>query len=88
MGTPHGGSDIAFWASYAGNLINAISFGTRTNKDLLGVLRKDSTFLGCLSQKFILQSRSMRILSFYETEKFPLLNCRVSNTVSYHPERL
>jgi hypothetical protein len=61
MGTPHGGSDIAFWGSYAGNLINAISLGTRTNKDLLRVLRKDSAFLGSLSQKFILQSRFMLI---------------------------
>jgi hypothetical protein len=44
MGTPHGGSDIAFWASYAGNLVSAISFGTRTNKDLLGVLRNSKRF--------------------------------------------
>ena len=88
MGTPHGGSDIAFWASYAGNLINAISFGTRTNKDLLGVLRKDSEFLGSLSDKFLLQSRFMHILSFYETEKFPMMNCRVHNSVfARHPQQ-
>jgi len=81
MGTPHGGSDIAFWASYAGNLINAVSLGTRTNKDLLRVLRKDSAFLGSLSQKFILQSKFMHILSFYETEKFAMLNRRVSKSL-------
>ncbi|KAH8782222.1 hypothetical protein F5882DRAFT_439845 [Hyaloscypha sp. PMI_1271] len=84
MGTPHRGSDIAFWASYAGNLINAVSFGTRTNKDLLGVLRKDSSFLGSLSQKFVLQSRFMHILSFYETERFPMLNCRIVEKGSAH----
>jgi hypothetical protein len=78
MGTPHGGADVAFWASYAGKLLNAVSLGTRTNKDLLRVLRTDSSFLGLLSQKFKIQSQSLQIISFYEVEKFPLLNCRVS----------
>ncbi len=77
MGTPHGGSDVAFWASYAGKLLNIVTFGTRTNKDLLLLLRKDSTFLGSLSQKFKAQCDSLQVLTFYETEKFPLLNCRV-----------
>ena len=80
MGTPHGGSDVAFWTSFGARLLHAMSLGTRTNKDLLKSLRKDSHFLGLLSQKFAVQSNALRILSFYETEKFPMMNCRVSST--------
>ncbi|KAE8452345.1 hypothetical protein EG329_001045 [Mollisiaceae sp. DMI_Dod_QoI] len=86
MGTPHGGSDVAFWASYAGKLLNIVTFGTRTNKDLLLLLRKDSTFLGSLSQKFKAQCDSLQVLTFYETEKFPLLNCRIVEKESAHLE--
>lgn len=77
MGTPHGGADVAFWASYAGRLLNAASLGTRTNVGLLQVLRKDSKFLGTLSHTFALQNGSLKIITFYETEKFPMLNGRV-----------
>jgi protein SERAC1 len=79
MGTPHAGSDVALWASYAGRLLHAASFGTRTNIGLLEVLRKDSGFLGELSRTFALQNKSLRIINFYETEKFPMLNVRVCN---------
>jgi len=78
MGTPHGGSDIAFWTSHASRLIHAATLGTRTNKDLLQVLRKDSEFLESLSKKFALQNQSLKILSFYETEKLSFMNCPVS----------
>lgn len=77
MGTPHGGSDVALWASHASRFLHAASLGTRTNKDLINFLRKDSKFLGSLSKKFEIQNASLQILTFYETEKFPMLNSRV-----------
>ena len=87
MGTPHGGSDVALWASLAANFLHSASYGSRTNKDLLQLLRRDSKYLGSLSKQFLMQNQSLRILSFYETEKFPLLNCRV-NAARYFPRHL
>jgi len=46
MGTPHGGADLAFWMTYASRVLHTASLGTRTNKDLVKVLRRDSIFLG------------------------------------------
>jgi hypothetical protein len=74
MGTPHGGSDIAFWMSYAANVTHAVSYGTRQNKNLVKVLRKDSTFLGTLSRKFVEQNEALNIITFYETKKLPTLD--------------
>ena len=79
MGTPHSGADIAFWASLASRLFSFASLGTRTNKGLVKLLRKDSNFLGGLSLRFAVENPRLHILSFYELEKFPLLNCRVSH---------
>jgi hypothetical protein len=81
MGTPHGGADLAFWMTYAGRVLQTASLGTRTNKGLVKVLRRDSVFLGALSERFAVQNASQPIISFYETEKFPLLNCRVCSTL-------
>ena len=81
MGTPHGGSGVASWTTLGARLLNALSLGTRTNKELLECLRKDSPLLTLLSLKFAVQSQFLRILSFYETEKFPMMSCRVSGLV-------
>ena len=80
IGTPHGGADLAFWMTFASRLLSAASLGTRTNKGLVQVLRKDSMFLGALSKRFAVQNTSQPILSFYETKKFPMLNCRVGTS--------
>ncbi|KAK3387786.1 hypothetical protein B0H63DRAFT_559240 [Podospora didyma] len=77
MGTPHAGSGVAFWASLAGKLLNTASLGTTTNHDLLKLLCRDSSFLEGLSRQFALENPQLRILSFYELEKFPFLNRRV-----------
>ncbi|KAH6976535.1 Alpha/Beta hydrolase protein [Ilyonectria sp. MPI-CAGE-AT-0026] len=77
MGTPHAGSDVAFWGALAGRLLHTASLGTSTNRGLLKLLRKDSTFLGALSLRFAMENPQIRILSFYELEKFPFLNCRI-----------
>ncbi len=85
METPHGGSDVASWTTLGARLLNALSLGTRTNKELLECLRKDSSLLTLLSQKSAVQSQSLRIVSFYETEKFPMMSCRVSRQVTSLP---
>lgn len=81
MGTPHGGSDIASWTSFGARLLHAPSLGTRTNKALIDGLRKDSAFLSRQSEKFKAYSRTLRIISFYETEKFPMMNYLVHQKV-------
>ena len=81
MGTPHGGADLAFWMTYASRVLHTASLGTRTNKGLGKVLRRDSVFLGALPERFAVQNASQPIISFYETEKFLLLKCRVCSTL-------
>lgn len=88
MGTPHSGANIAFWGSIAGKLLSMASLGTRTNKDLLSVLQTDSKFLGSVSEGFAWRNWELPILSFYELEKMPLLNCRVSIYGSRSPHGL
>ena len=82
MGTPHAGSDVAFWTSYAARLLHSISLGTRTNKNLLDVLKRDSKFLGRLSRQFEVQNNLLEILTFYETKKPPMLNICVKFFIS------
>jgi hypothetical protein len=77
MGTPHSGSDVAFWASLAAKLLSTASFGTSTNKGLLRLLCRDSAFLGSLSRRFAVENPQLPVLTFYELEKFAFLNCRV-----------
>ena len=82
IGTSHRGSDVASWTTLGARLVNALSLGTKTNKELLECLRKDLSLLYLLSQRFAVQNQSLRILSFYETEKFPMMSCRVSGLVA------
>jgi triacylglycerol esterase/lipase EstA (alpha/beta hydrolase family) len=78
MGTPHAGADIAAWGAIAAKLLGVVSLGTRTNQNLLPVLQTESAFLSSLSDVFALRNWELPILSFYELDKLPLLNCKVS----------
>ncbi|MCJ1277339.1 hypothetical protein MMC21_005151 [Puttea exsequens] len=71
LGTPHRGSELASWATIAGNMVNVVK---TTNTDLLEVLKPSSEVLENLTQDFhtMLRSReqaqnpSMKITCFVE----------------------
>ena len=55
LGTPHRGSDLADWATIAGNMINLVK---STNTNILGVLKPDSEVLEDLTKRFHTMMRS------------------------------
>jgi len=80
FGTPHRGSDLADWAKMFGNIISIASFGTRTNKRLIKELQGTSEVLSNISRSFVCRGNKddLKIFSYYETERMPNLNCKVS----------
>ena len=69
LGVPHRGSDSAWWAGFAANLLKNASIGTSTNIALLSDLEKGSTTLANISQQFVDRTQDMIIYTFYETER-------------------
>ena len=71
MGTPHRGSELASWATIAGNMASVVKI---VNTDILEVLKPSSEVLENLTQDFhtMLRSReqtqspSMKITCFVE----------------------
>jgi hypothetical protein len=82
MGTPHRGSDSAFWASFLANVLYVANVGLNTNRELVAALKKESTTLSKLSEQFIERGARLQITTFYETEKFDYLNCVVSSSTA------
>ena len=69
LGTPHRGSDGAWWGSIVANIVKDLSIGTSTNPRLLSDLKKDSSSLGNISSQFVHRTKGVRIYTFYETKK-------------------
>ena len=77
MGTPHGGSWIARWASIPASLLGVVK---STNKSLLEVLRTDNQFLESVQARFISMARELReagrcfeITCFFEELPLPVV---------------
>jgi hypothetical protein len=77
MGTPHGGSDLAWWSTFLANILQVATVGTSTNPRLVTALKKESTTLSDISTQFIERGASLKIYTFYETERFERMNCLV-----------
>ncbi|KAK8130582.1 hypothetical protein PG999_002962 [Apiospora kogelbergensis] len=66
LGTPHRGSDGAFWAKLFGNLANTLTLGA-IRTQLLEDLKRKSDILGAVCSQFVERSQSLhRIFSIYE----------------------
>lgn len=76
--TPHRGSDLAYWDSLVGRLMNTATLSYTKNANLSKTLRVDSDRLKRISDSFAYRGWNFQIRSFYETEFMPGLNCRVS----------
>jgi hypothetical protein len=70
MGTPHRGSDSAYWFDFLARLLHTAQFGTGTNIRLLPALQKNSEALGKISQQSIERLEKLMIRTFYETQKY------------------
>jgi protein SERAC1 len=81
FGTPHQGSDLAFWDHIGTSIVWAVALGYSTNTTLAKDLKIDSVMLKSISESFAYRGAKMRIRSFYETESMRGLNCRVGEAI-------
>jgi hypothetical protein len=68
MGTPHRGSDAAYWARILGRLAN-IPFVAGIRNDLLRDLAPKSTVLGNICEQFVERAMPLQIITVYERVK-------------------
>lgn len=69
LGTPHRGSDAAYWATYAANTLKILQLGRGTNNLFVSALQKNSTEFANISQQWIERAAPLKIRTFYETER-------------------
>ena len=68
FGVPHRGSDVAYWANFAANVLNASQLGANAN--FVRSLQKNSNAFSDISHQFIERAANLRkIYTFYELEK-------------------
>lgn len=69
LGTPHRGSDVAWWATFPANLLKALQLGSGTNTAYLDALVKNSAEFSLTSQQWVERSAGLKIRTFFETER-------------------
>ena len=74
MGTPHRGADVAALADFAARALRTLQMGIPTNTSLLSDLRKNSATLTQISRQFVERGSTLKIRTFYETEKMDYMN--------------
>jgi hypothetical protein len=85
FGTPHRGSDVAYWASFVTTLLKYGQLGFGTNSTYIAALQRNSQTFKDISEQFTEQAVELKIRTFYETEK--MFNQLVSDSNSM-PQRL
>ena len=84
LGTPHRGSDSAWWGAVVANIMKGLSIGTSTNSRLVSNLKKDSSSLGSISSQFVHRTKGIRIYTFYETKKTGSIVVRLSLMLEFY----
>jgi hypothetical protein len=69
LGTPHRGSDAAYWATYVANVLKVLQLGRGTNTAFVSALQRNSTEFANISQQWIERAAPLKIRTFYETER-------------------
>ncbi|KAK2613542.1 hypothetical protein N8I77_000449 [Diaporthe amygdali] len=69
LGTPHRGSDLAWWATFAAEILRTIQLGSGTNTAYVSALKRNSTEFANISQQWVERSEAVQIRTFYETER-------------------
>ena len=68
FGVPHRGSDVAYWADFAANVLNASHLGANAN--FVHSLKKNSKAFSDISQQFIERAANLKMIyTFYELER-------------------
>jgi hypothetical protein len=69
FGVPHRGTDLAYWATFASRIIQAMQLDFGTNPHFVTDLQKNSRTFADISKQFIERGDMLKIRTFYETEK-------------------
>jgi hypothetical protein len=69
LGVPHRGSDVAYWATFAANVLQLSQLGLRTNPAYVKALQRNSPTFANISTQFIERAAPLSIRTFYETER-------------------
>ncbi|KAI9775820.1 MAG: hypothetical protein M1839_000871 [Geoglossum umbratile] len=69
MGTPHRGSDVAYWGNFLSCMLRIAQLGLKGNNNLLVDLKQNSKALSDISQQFIERGKLLQIRTFYEIER-------------------
>ena len=69
FGVPHRGADIAYWANFPATLLKTASLGFGGNTGYLEALKSNSHVWHDISKQFVKRAISLKIRTFYETEK-------------------
>lgn len=69
FGTPHRGSDLAWWADFTANLLRALELGRGTNTNYIEALKRNSKEFSLISQQWVERSQNIEIRTYYETER-------------------
>lgn len=85
FGTPHRGSDAAYWAAYVTRVLSVIQLGRGTNQAFVSALKPNSETFSNISEQWIERADQLRIRSFYETLR---LHGELVSAETPHPEQL
>ena len=77
LGTPHRGSDLAFWGAVFSRIADFAVFG-RMRTDLLQSLNEKSKELGDICSQFVERGIPLQIFTIYERLKVPSIQALVS----------
>jgi hypothetical protein len=69
MGVPHRGSDVAYWAAFAANILQFGQLGFATNPAYVTALRRNSETFAAISTQFVERAVPLSIRTFFETER-------------------
>jgi hypothetical protein len=69
LGVPHRGSDIAYWATFAANILQFGQLASRTNPAYVKALQRNSPTFASISTQFVDRAERLLIRTFYETER-------------------
>jgi hypothetical protein len=77
LGTPHRGSDLAYWSEILIKLAHVAVFG-RCRQDLLNNIELKSTEMGAICSQFVELGIGLQIFSLCERLATPAINAFVS----------
>lgn len=69
LGTPHRGSDLAWWANFPATLVKSLQLGRGTNKAYVEALKRNSEEFSDISRQWVERAMELRIRTYYETER-------------------